>query len=33
MEWPAELAGTERAAYERRLKAAFDVLNLDAKPG
>lgn len=33
MEWPTELAGTERAAYERRLKAAFDVLNLDAKPG
>ena len=29
MEWPAERAGAERAAYERRLKAAFDVLNLD----
>jgi 3-hydroxybutyryl-CoA dehydrogenase len=31
MEWPAELAATERAAYEKRLKAAFDVLNLDSK--
>lgn len=29
MEWPAELAATERAAYEKRLKAAFDVLNPD----
>ncbi len=28
MEWPAERAGTERAAYEKRLKAAFDVLDL-----
>jgi 3-hydroxybutyryl-CoA dehydrogenase len=27
MQWPAELAATERAAYEKRLKAAFDVLN------
>ena len=32
MQWPAELAATERAAYEKRLKAAFDVLNLDATP-
>jgi 3-hydroxybutyryl-CoA dehydrogenase len=32
MQWPAELAASERAAYEKRLKAAFDVLNLDAKP-
>lgn len=31
MEWPTELAATERAAYEKRLKAAFDVLNLDSK--
>jgi 3-hydroxybutyryl-CoA dehydrogenase len=30
MEWPPALAQTERAAYEKRLKAAFDVLNLDA---
>jgi 3-hydroxybutyryl-CoA dehydrogenase len=30
-EWPTELAGIERAAYEKRLKAAFDVLRLDAK--
>ena len=29
MEWPAALAASERAAYEKRLKAAFDVLNLD----
>ena len=29
MEWPAERAAAERAAYEKRLKAAFDVLNLD----
>ncbi|MGA8513296.1 MAG: 3-hydroxyacyl-CoA dehydrogenase NAD-binding domain-containing protein [Burkholderiaceae bacterium] len=27
MQWPAELAAKERAAYEVRLKAAFDVLN------
>jgi 3-hydroxybutyryl-CoA dehydrogenase len=27
MQWPAELATKERAAYEKRLKAAFDVLN------
>ena len=32
MQWPVELAATERAAYEKRLKAAFDVLNLDATP-
>lgn len=31
MPWPAELATTERAAYEKRLKAAFDVLNLDSQ--
>lgn len=31
MEWPTELAAAERAAYEKRLKAAFDVLNLDSK--
>jgi 3-hydroxybutyryl-CoA dehydrogenase len=30
MDWPAEQAGIERAAYEKRLKAAFDVLNLRA---
>jgi 3-hydroxybutyryl-CoA dehydrogenase len=29
--WPAELAASERAVYERRLKAAFDVLKMDAK--
>ena len=29
-EWSAPQAATERAAYEKRLKAAFDVLNLDA---
>jgi 3-hydroxybutyryl-CoA dehydrogenase len=29
MDWPAERAAKERAAYDRRLKAAFDVLNLD----
>ena len=29
-EWSASQAATERAAYEKRLKAAFDVLNLDA---
>lgn len=28
MEWPPERAGAERAAYEKRLKAAFDVLEL-----
>jgi 3-hydroxybutyryl-CoA dehydrogenase len=27
MQWPAETAAKERAAYEVRLKAAFDVLN------
>jgi 3-hydroxybutyryl-CoA dehydrogenase len=31
MQWPAEPAGVERAAYEKRLKAAFEVLKLDAK--
>lgn len=30
-EWPAELAAKERAAYDIRLKAAFDILNLDSK--
>ena len=30
MEWPAPEAAAERVAYEKRLKAAFDVLNLDA---
>lgn len=29
-EWSATQAATERAAYEKRLKAAFEVLNLDA---
>lgn len=29
MDWPAEHAAGERAAYEKRLKAAFDVLGLD----
>lgn len=29
--WPAELAASERAAYERRLKAAFDVLKMDVE--
>lgn len=29
MNWPPELAASERAAYDKRLKAAFDVLNLD----
>ena len=29
--WPAALAATERAAYDKRLKAAFDVLNMDSK--
>jgi 3-hydroxybutyryl-CoA dehydrogenase len=28
MTWPTELARTERAAYDARLKAAFDVLNM-----
>jgi 3-hydroxybutyryl-CoA dehydrogenase len=28
MEWPAERASAERAAYEKRLKAAFHVLDL-----
>jgi 3-hydroxybutyryl-CoA dehydrogenase len=32
MEWPRELAASERAAYDRRLKAAFDVLNMDSTP-
>jgi 3-hydroxybutyryl-CoA dehydrogenase len=27
MQWPADVAVKERAAYEKRLKAAFDVLN------
>ena len=31
MPWPAELAASERAAYEIRLKAAFDVLKLDGR--
>ena len=31
MEWPTALAASERAAYEVRLKAAFDVLSLDSK--
>ncbi len=31
MAWPADLAARERAAYEKRLKAAFDVLDLDRK--
>jgi 3-hydroxybutyryl-CoA dehydrogenase len=31
MEWPAELAATQRAAYDKRLKAAFDVLQLDSQ--
>lgn len=29
MNWPSEVATVERAAYEKRLKAAFDVLSLD----
>ncbi len=29
MDWPAEHAAGERAAYEKRLKAAFDVLSPD----
>lgn len=29
MSWPAERAAQERAAYDKRLKAAFDVLNLE----
>ena len=32
MEWPRERAASERAAYDRRLKAAFDVLNMDSTP-
>lgn len=32
MEWSTERAGTERAAYEKRLKAAFDVLDLRPQP-
>ena len=31
MQWPSTLAASERAAYEVRLKAAFDVLSLDSK--
>lgn len=31
MAWPADLAASERAAYEIRLKAAFEVLKLDRK--
>jgi 3-hydroxybutyryl-CoA dehydrogenase len=31
MEWPADKAAAERAAYEKRLKASFDVLNMDAR--
>ncbi len=31
MQWPTALAASERAAYEVRLKAAFDVLSLDSK--
>ena len=31
-EWPKERAASERAAYDRRLKAAFDVLNMDNIP-
>ncbi|MBC7938229.1 MAG: 3-hydroxyacyl-CoA dehydrogenase [Chitinophagaceae bacterium] len=30
--WSAEEIASERAAYETRLKAAFDVLNMDARP-
>ena len=30
-EWPAALAASERVAYDKRLKAAFDVLNMDSK--
>ena len=30
-EWPAALAASERSAYDKRLKAAFDVLNMDSK--
>jgi hypothetical protein len=28
MTWPSDLAKSERAAYDARLKAAFDVLNM-----
>lgn len=31
MTWTPESASAERAAYEKRLKAAFDVLNMDGK--
>ena len=31
MQWPAQLAAIERAAYETRLKAAFEVLRLDSQ--
>lgn len=30
--WSPEEVAAERAAYEKRLKAAFDVLNMDARP-
>jgi 3-hydroxybutyryl-CoA dehydrogenase len=30
--WSADEIKTERAAYEKRLKAAFDVLNMDSQP-
>ena len=30
MEWPADKAAAERAAYEKRLKASFDVLNMQS---
>ena len=29
MDWPSDVAAIEKAAYEKRLKAAFDILNLD----
>ncbi len=32
-EWPAALAARERGAYDKRLKAAFDVLTMDSKTG
>ena len=31
MEWPADKAAAERAAYEKRLKASFAVLNMGAE--
>ena len=31
MEWSADRAASERTAYDKRLKAAFDVLKLDGK--